>query len=210
MNTYFVEGLGYFATLLIAISLSMQNIRYLRWINLVGSIVFTAYGIILNIFPVIVANVFITLANIYYLSRMMLNQEHFMIVPVTSVTSAFLPKFLEFYKDDIRSQSPKFEQSGIDKWRHVFITRDMVPVGLFSYEYVGNEEVLIHLDYVIPSYRDYKTARFLFGEFGTMLAGKGFKNYRTYSYTDIYKRYLLRMGFNQDPEDRHKFTKEIS
>ncbi len=209
MNPVLIEIIGYAGTTLVAISLAMQNVRYLRWINLIGTVCFAIYGILLNIVPVIVANSFIFLAHVYYLSRMMLNQEHFLIVPVTAVTSAFLPKFLQFYKSDLLRQFPRFNIDEIEHWRHVFIARDMRPVGLFSYEYRDNQEVLIHLDYVIPTFRDYKTARFLFDEFDHMLAEKGFKGYTTYSYSKLYRRYLLRMGFSQDPENEHKFTKGI-
>lgn len=63
------EWIGYLASLVLIISFMMKNVSTLRIINSVGAILFVVYGIMLNIsWPIIITNVFILFANIYYLS----------------------------------------------------------------------------------------------------------------------------------------------
>ena len=63
----YFELLGYSASVLVAISLTMRSLTRLRVINLVGSLLFTIYGFIIGAYPVAVLNAFIVLVNIYYL-----------------------------------------------------------------------------------------------------------------------------------------------
>lgn len=65
------EWVGYLASLLLIISFMMKDVMKLRLINSMGAIVFVIYGIMLNTsYPIIITNVFILGANMYYLSKM--------------------------------------------------------------------------------------------------------------------------------------------
>lgn len=62
------EWVGYLASVALIISFMMKNVRTLRIINSMGAIIFVIYGVMLAIsWPIIITNVFILLANIYYL-----------------------------------------------------------------------------------------------------------------------------------------------
>lgn len=64
----FTEWVGYLASLALIISFMMKNVNTLRIINSIGAILFVIYGFMLAIsWPIIITNVFILLANIYYL-----------------------------------------------------------------------------------------------------------------------------------------------
>lgn len=63
----YFELLGYSASVLVAVSLTMRSLTRLRVINMVGSLLFTIYGFIIGAYPVAVLNAFIVLVNIYYL-----------------------------------------------------------------------------------------------------------------------------------------------
>jgi len=63
------EMLGYLASVFVAVSLTMRSLTKLRVINLIGSLLFTAYGLIISAYPVAVVNAFIVLVNIYYLQQ---------------------------------------------------------------------------------------------------------------------------------------------
>ena len=65
MNSF--EMLGYLASVFVAVSLMMRSLTKLRVINLIGALLFTAYGLIIGAFPVAVVNAFIALVNVYYL-----------------------------------------------------------------------------------------------------------------------------------------------
>lgn len=62
-----VEGLGYLASVLVAISFLMKSISKLRFVNLIGSICFVIYAVAINAIPVALINLFTVCVNVYYL-----------------------------------------------------------------------------------------------------------------------------------------------
>ncbi|WP_299804369.1 hypothetical protein [uncultured Shewanella sp.] len=66
-NATIWEWVGYLASVVVAISLMMSNIKKLRWWNLVGAALFVAYGLAINAIPVALVNFFIVLIDAYYL-----------------------------------------------------------------------------------------------------------------------------------------------
>lgn len=70
-----IEWVGYCASALIAISMFMKNMTKLRFINLVGSLLFSIYGFIIGAYPVAIVNIIIVFVNIYYLYTMMKDTE---------------------------------------------------------------------------------------------------------------------------------------
>lgn len=68
-NTALIEYVGYLASILIGVSMFMKDIVKLRFINLVGAILFTVYGFIIKSYPVAIVNLIISFTNIYYLFK---------------------------------------------------------------------------------------------------------------------------------------------
>jgi len=65
----FTEWIGYAASLALIISFLMKNITTLRLINSIGAVLFIIYGFMLSTsWPIVITNVFILFANIYYLT----------------------------------------------------------------------------------------------------------------------------------------------
>lgn len=71
-NIDMIEWLGYLGSVLVAISLLMTSIIKLRIINMMGAICFAVYGFTIHAMPVAVINSVIIVINIYFLSRMFL------------------------------------------------------------------------------------------------------------------------------------------
>lgn len=69
-NSTFIEWIGYLASILIVISMFMKDIFKLRFINLVGCILFVIYGLIIEAYPVALANGIIVFVNLYYLYKL--------------------------------------------------------------------------------------------------------------------------------------------
>lgn len=69
-----IEYVGYAASILIGISMFMKNIIKLRFINLIGCILFCVYGFIIKAYPVAIVNLVITFTNIYYLYKLTKNK----------------------------------------------------------------------------------------------------------------------------------------
>lgn len=68
-----VELLGYAASIMVALSLTMKDIIKLRIINFFGCALFTAYGLMIDSWPVVLTNGFIACVNVYFLIKM--NQD---------------------------------------------------------------------------------------------------------------------------------------
>ncbi|GGQ24313.1 YgjV family protein [Shewanella litoralis] len=64
------EWVGYLASVVVAISLMMSDIKKLRWWNLIGAVLFVAYGLAIDAFPVALVNFFIVLIDLYYLVKL--------------------------------------------------------------------------------------------------------------------------------------------
>ena len=58
-----IEWIGYLASILIAISMFMKDIVKLRFINLVGSLLFAFYGFSIKAYPVAIINSIIVFIN---------------------------------------------------------------------------------------------------------------------------------------------------
>lgn len=64
------EILGYLASVFVAISLLMSDIKWLRYVNSVGCVLFVIYGTLIGAYPVAAMNAFCLLINIYHLWKL--------------------------------------------------------------------------------------------------------------------------------------------
>lgn len=68
-NISLIEWLGYFASVMVAISFLMKSINKLRFVNILGAICFVIYSAAIKAWPVALINIFTICVNIYNLSR---------------------------------------------------------------------------------------------------------------------------------------------
>jgi len=85
-----VEIIGYVGSVLIGLSLTMNNIKRLRWINLFGAGTFATYGALISAWPVLFLNGFIVLTDIWYLYRMSRKKAFFSLLPIRDRPSPYL------------------------------------------------------------------------------------------------------------------------
>jgi hypothetical protein len=196
-NINWFEIIGYAASVLVAISLTMSSIVKLRVLNMIGAITFTVYGILINAHPIAMVNGFIIIVNVYFLFDMYGRNEYFSIM-VVDKESTYKSHFIEFYRDDILKYNPSYDFS-VEKDQCVFfILRDMVPAGLMILEKNEDESHFVVLDYVIPKFRDFKIGQFLFNDNSKILKSKGIKSIYTAMGNKKHQRYLMKMGFNRN------------
>ncbi|TMN32728.1 YgjV family protein [Pseudoalteromonas sp. S2755] len=69
------EYLGYLASAFLVVSLMMSDVAKLRWFNLMGCICFTAYGALIQAWPVALTNGLLALVNTYHLVKLQKNQR---------------------------------------------------------------------------------------------------------------------------------------
>ena len=193
MNISTVELIGYLGSILVAISLMMKSLVRLRLINLFGALFFTIYGILLKAYPVAALNGLIVGIDVYYLFQMWRQKDFFTFLEV-SPKSEYLRAFVNFYKDDISAIIPGYTHQPDESLLCFFILRNMVPAGLFITR-VQVEEAHIQLDYVIPNYRDFQVARFIFEDNAEFFVQRGIQRLVSESGSDFHKSYLEKMEF---------------
>jgi len=188
-----IEIIGYTGSILVAISLMMKSLLRLRIINLFGALFFTAYGILLGAIPVAFLNGLIVCIDIYYLIQMWRQRDYFTFLEV-SPKSEYLRAFVDFYKDDIAEIIPGYSYQPDEALLCFFILRNMVPAGLFITK-INNEEAYVKLDYVIPNYRDFQVAQFIFEENAAFFSQRGIRRFVSEAGNDYHRKYLTRMEF---------------
>jgi len=69
------EWVGYLASALVAISITIKGGLYFRILNLAGSICFLLYGIIISSVPVIIINIYGIGINIFHLMKIIFDKR---------------------------------------------------------------------------------------------------------------------------------------
>lgn len=205
----YYEIVGYIGSLLVAVSLSMKNIRNLRKINFYGAFTFSIYGLLIGAYPVFILNGYIAAIDIYYLIKMNKTKEEFKLVPVLDKKHLYLKEFLKFYARDIKIFFPNFEELKYSELSCFFVLRDLRPVGLLIIEEKTGGEIEIHLDYAIPDYRDLKSGRYVFDSEMKYFKSKGYKTLIARSNVKKHQKYLLDLGFTSSDKIGEKFIKNI-
>ena len=191
-----IEFVGYCASVLVAISLMMANIKRLRWINLTGAVTFSVYGYLISAYPVLFVNGWIACVNLYFLWRLYQFKDQFDLVQETSAGSPVYALLLNRYVDDIKHYFPAISTDSLRDASALLIFRNMKPVGLFAYKSVGDSQTAeILMDYVIPESRDFKTARYFFDHHTRQLREENFTTLKACSSNKSHIKYLLKMGF---------------
>ena len=67
--------LGYLASFFLVVSMMMNDVVRLRYINLIGCICFTIYGAIIQAWPVAITNALLTVVNIIQLFKIHTNSH---------------------------------------------------------------------------------------------------------------------------------------
>jgi len=200
--------IGYAGSTLIALSMLMNNIWRLRWINLVGASTMGLYGFLIGEIPVLALNLFITSVDIFYLNQLSRKKDIFTTLPFPDENYPYLRRFLEFHAQDIAKYQPDFSLERVENPKGFFILRNMLSVGLFVYE-ERDETLLVHLDYSIPDYRDLKNAYFAYVDQRQGFLDSGFTHYRATGKSSAHSRYLRRLGFRQSASDPSQLERPI-
>lgn len=189
-----IEIVGYIASILVAISLTMSKILRLRIINTLGAITFSLYGFFVSAYPVLFVNAFIAIINIYYLFKMFRSKNRFDVLN-SDKDSEYLKSFYDHYKKDIKNYFKNFKEEEFEDNRVIFILRNLRPVNLVVYKEQENGIIEIVLDYTIPEYRDFLNVKYLISIFKEQKSKKSSVQLVTKASTKAHKNYLLKVGF---------------
>jgi hypothetical protein len=190
-----IEIFGIFASVVIALSLMMKNVKRLRFVNLAGSLFFALYGLGIGSMPVFLVNCFCVGIDAWYLYKMKHERDDFSLLHSSSCDSDYLNIFLSFHKKDIAKFSPSFMPDEFKSAEAVFVLRDTVPAALVVYRERGEAVFDILLDYAAPAFRDYRNAEFFFSVASRDIAGGKEARFYARSSVRAQVKYLKRLGF---------------
>ena len=202
--------IGYLASVFLAISLIVNNDLKFRWINALGCLSFIVYGIMIHAFPIVLANLFLLLINLYYIIKIYRTHEDFDLVEFKG-DDKLVHKFLQFYEKDIENYFPDYRHDVEENNIHFLVLRDLVIANIFVAELQENGIALVKLNYTVPKYRDYKVGRFIFNKENKFLVSKGAKQlmYESVS-NEGHEKFLKVMGFRKMDYGRGgKYLKEL-
>ncbi len=204
MQTDILSLFGYFASLIIAISMTMSSIVKFRWINLAGALAFATYGLLIHAIPVTVLNGFIALVDIYYLIRIYRKKEVFDILEVRG-DNKYLLEFLKFHQKDINKFFPDFTYKPEMNTISFFVLRNLNVAGVFLAHREGKDVLYVGLDFVKSEYRDFKNGKFIYQRLRSRFIEQGFKRVFALASSTKYMKYLKKLGFTKDK--RGNFSK---
>ncbi len=189
------ELVGYLGSALIVLSLTRTSILQLRLVGLAGSFTFFVYGFLIRAYPIVIVNLVIVMVHLFFLRQLLSKTTEFFTTLELNADSRYLGHFLRFHASDIENHQPGFVYEPRDDQVRAFILRDMVPAGLFIGRACIDDSVEVELDYVVPQYRDFKVAEFLYSDRSGLFADKGRRRIWARPGSGDHVRYFGRLGF---------------
>lgn len=202
------ELVGYLASALIVLSLTMTSVVRLRAISLLGSVTFVIYGVLIESVPIVITNALIAGINVWFLRKeFSAGSGRGIGLGASRIRpdSPFLRDFVDFHLIDIHRFQPDFVLGSGDDVESWLLTRDGLPAGLL----IGrrhDDTLTIDLDYVLGPYRDSRLGRWLFGPGAEILRRDGIATVRSHGSTDTHRKYLQRVGFSPADDDTYALT----
>ena len=196
MQIDFLQWIGYLASILIMVSMTMNSIIKFRWINITGALLFSIYGFLINAIPVGILNGIIVLVDIYYLVAIYSKKEIFEILEINA-ESEYLKRFLSFHNDCIQKILPGFSYSPKMNTVSFFILRNMVVAGLFLAHRENETELHVGLDYVLPEYKDFKNGKYVYFKLKQKFVDAGYTSIVAKGNNLNYFKYLKKLKFKE-------------
>ena len=195
--------MGYLASALVVLALSMTSVVRLRIVSLAGSIIFFVYGNLIDSVPIMITNGSIAVINLWFLRKEFApGSPHGRDLGVSHIRadSPFLADFIAFHLIDIHRFQPDFRMPRGDDVVTLLLNRDGLPAGLLIGRRDGST-LTIDLDYVLGPYRDSRLGRWLYGPGARVFRADGIDQLRSAGTTETHRKYLERMGFRPSPEE---------
>lgn len=206
MATSWLDLFGYAASLVILVSLMMSSIVKLRWINLVGAIMFSTFGFMIGSIPTGGLNAGIAVIDIYYLFVLYRERDRVAIVR-TDPASELFRYFWSTNEEEIRRI---FGEVAIGPDCDVFfLLRNNNTAGILVGERTDAQTFFIAVDYVTPRYRDFRIGQYVIAEANIHERLPGVKRLVTVPGTDEHRAYLERVGFEPSEETGGQWVHEL-
>lgn len=194
MTINWLEWFGYAASVVILVSLTMSSIVRLRWINLAGAIMFSAFGFLIGSLPTGSLNLGIAFIDIYFLWKIYRAKDKLAIVEA-DLGSGYFNHFWDLNRKDIARIFGDVDLN--QDQRAFYFLRNNNTAGLL----VGHETepgtFCIDIDYVTPIYRDLKIGQHFLAESRIKSVIPKMDRLHATADVGIHERYLEKLGFQE-------------
>jgi len=161
MNTkMIIELIGYLGSSLVVVSMLMTSVVRLRVINMIGSIIFTCYALMIKSYPTAAMNLFLVGINIYHLMRLRKESHHYDMIK-SDIRDHYVTYLLDKNMEDIKKWFPEFDLRGKKPDATYLVCCDSNPAGILLAKTRNSNELEVILDYATPVYRDTSEGQFL-------------------------------------------------
>lgn len=199
MEINILEWIGYAASVMIAISITMSSIVKFRILNLIGAVIFSLYGFLIGALPVGFMNLFIVVVDLYFLIQIFTTKEAFETIEVRP-NDRYLIRYLQFNEKEIQRFFPGFEYNPELNDLSFFVLRDMQVAGLFLAHREEDSVLRVRLDYVGPKYRDFKNGRYIYTRLRKYFSDHGITKVLAHAGSGNHLKYLKKLGFEEQPD----------
>lgn len=184
-----LELVGYFASLLVLVSLLMSSAVKLHIINGIGSLIFAVYAVLIRSYPTAVMNFCLVGIDAYFLYKLLRNKTllHFQYAGTDEQCVAW---FLTHYRSDIARYFPDVDAAAHEG--------ETVCVAFAGGEIAGillgtreGSKLRVRIDYAAPAYRDCSVGRCIYAH----LASDGVTALCAEKCDEKHAHYLEKMGF---------------
>lgn len=156
-----IELIGYTGSLLVVISMLMTSVKKLRVVNTVGSVIFTAYALIIHSYPTAFMNFCLIIINIVNLTKLVKAEKTYSVIECYK-DETIVQLYLKQNLSDIKKFFPEFNPENSNHDLTFLVCTGSVPIGIAIGKMCSENSISIELDYTIPSHRDYSVSKFLY------------------------------------------------
>lgn len=193
---FYLELLGYIASLVVLVSLIMSSIKKLRWINLIGAALFAGYGFFIGSIPTGIMNIGIVFINTYYLVQIYTAKDYFTYL-IVSRESRYLRKIFKTQREEIDKYFPDFKYEKLTDDHISFISlRNLNAAGALILLPNG-KDLEVKLDFALKQYRDFKTTVFIIERESENLKNVGYKRVTIETDNKSHMKYLSKINFKK-------------
>ena len=198
-----IQILGYAASLIVFISLTMKSLAKLRVLNAAGSLLFVVFALATDSLPTAFLNLGIVVIDVFYFIRMTRVKDNFEIMTVQKDNEVVR----RFYRTNKKELDALFGEAAFAKSEKIalFFRNDDI-AGLLAYSSIvlpqtdssapeSAAEILI--DFVVPKYRDFAVGRHFFVKDVSFWKEQGYSCLLSSVPDKRHIPYLERLGFER-------------
>jgi hypothetical protein len=206
VDGWWLDALGWAGSAVLILSLSLSNVLRFRILNLVASVMLTAFNAFLGIWPMVAMNGVIGVINVWHLTRLLRSRddEHVYEVVAVDPGSEYVRHLLRVHASDVDRTNRGFDLESVlagpgRAWGFLVMRGDET-VGLMVLREELRDgrpsgDVRVELDYVTARFRDLSVGSFVYRSDGR-LAGLGMR--RLLANSRMTDDYFERVGFRRE------------